>query len=229
MESHPELRRRLRRLRRPAWLGTVRRTTPLSDHWGRDRGTPIDRFYIERFLERERSRIRGSVLEVMNDEYTRRYGTDVDEAAIIDVDESNSNATILADLSTAGSVDSDRFDCFILTQTLQYVFDLRAAVEHAHRILKPGGTLLCSVPAVSRIGKTHLDQECWRFTAASCSRLFGDAFVGGDVHVRAYGNVLVAVAFLLGMAAEELSARELETEDRFFPLLVTVRASKAGA
>ena len=152
-EPHPDLRRRLRRLCRPAWLGTVRRTTPLSDHWGRERGTPIDRFYIERFLDQERSMIHGRVLEVMNDEYTRRYGSGVDGAAVLDADESNPRATIVADLAAAGSIDSDGFDCFILTQTLQYVFDLRSAVEHAHRILKPGGTLLCSVPAVSRIGR----------------------------------------------------------------------------
>jgi hypothetical protein len=32
----------------------------------------------------------------------------------------------------------------------------------------------------------------------------------------------------MGMAAEELSAGELEHDDPFFPLLVTVRATKAG-
>jgi SAM-dependent methyltransferase len=229
VESHPELRRRLHRLRRPAWLGTVRRTTPLSDHWGRERGTPIDRFYIERFLEQERSRVRGRVLEVMNDEYTRRYGTGVNEAAVLDVDESNSRATIFADLAAATAIESERFDCFILTQTLQYVFDLRAAVQHAHRILRPGGTLLCSVPAVSRIGRLCLDQEHWRFTELSCSRLFGEVFVGGSVDAKAHGNVLVAVAFLLGLAAEELSSRELTTDDPFFPVVVTVRATKSTA
>ena len=42
-------------------LGTIRRTTPLSDHWGRERGTPVDRYYIERFLAAERDVIRGRV------------------------------------------------------------------------------------------------------------------------------------------------------------------------
>jgi hypothetical protein len=46
------------------------------------------------------------------------------------------------------------------------------------------------------------------------------------VHSR--GNVLVAVAFLLGMAREELSEQELESDDPFFPVLITVRATKAG-
>jgi SAM-dependent methyltransferase len=221
-------RRRLERLRRPAWLGTIRRTTPLSDHWGRERGTPVDRFYIERFLGEERDAIRGRVLEVMNADYTERFGAGVERRDVLDIDPENEAATIVADLAAADSVPSDLFDCFILTQTLQYIYDLRAAVEHAHRILRPGGTLLCTVPAVSRIARLQLESEYWRVTPAACSRLFGDVFAGGDVAVQGHGNVLTAVAFLVGMAVEELSSRELDRDDPCFPLVVTVRATKAG-
>src|ERR687897_2990393 len=108
-------RRRLERIRRPAWLGTIRRTTPLSDHWGRDRGTPVDRYYIERFLAEERNAIRGRVLEVMNSEYTERFGVAVEQRDVIDIDPSNEDATIVADLAAPHSVPSDLFDCFILT------------------------------------------------------------------------------------------------------------------
>jgi|SRR5215211_978865 len=228
--AHDRLRwrQRLERLRRPAWLGTIRRTTPLSDHWGRDRGTPVDRYYIERFLAEERDAIRGRVLEVMNAEYTERFGAAVERRDVLDIDPANAAATIVADLAAADSVPTDIFDCFILTQTLQYIYDLEAAVTHAHRILRPGGTLLCTVPAVSRIARLRLESEYWRLTPAACLRLFGDVFVGGDVAVRCRGNVLTAVAFLVGMAAEELSRRELERDDPFFPLVVTTRATKAA-
>ncbi|MGH3084528.1 MAG: class I SAM-dependent methyltransferase, partial [Gaiellaceae bacterium] len=169
-------RQRLERLRRPAWLGTIRRTTPLSDHWGRDRGTPVDRYYIERFLAEERDAIRGRVLEVMNADYTERFGAAVERRDVLDIDPTNEAATILADLAAADSVPSDLFDCFILTQTLQYIYDLEAAVEHAHRILRPGGTLLCTVPVISRIARLQLDSEYWRLTPAACARLFDDVF-----------------------------------------------------
>jgi SAM-dependent methyltransferase len=222
-------RKRLARLRRPAWLGTVRRTSPLSDHWGRERGTPLDRYYIEAFLAAERQVIRGRVLEVMNAEYTERFGTSVAASEVLDIDPANAAATIVADLATADEIPSEEFDCFILTQTLQYVYDVRAAVEHAHRILRPGGTLLATVPAVSRVARQHLDTEYWRFTAPACSRLFGDVFEGGSVEVRARGNVLTAVAFLIGMASEELSSREHDVDDPFFPVVVTVRATKPTA
>jgi SAM-dependent methyltransferase len=221
-------RRWLERLRRPAWLGTIRKTAPLSDHWGRDRGTPVDRYYIERFLVDERSAIRGRVLEVMNADYTERFGSAVARKDVLDIDPANEAATMVADLAAADSVPSDLFDCFILTQTLQYIYDLRAAVEHAHRILRPGGTLLCTVPAVSRIARLQLESEYWRVTPAACSRLFGDVFTGGDVAVQGHGNVLTAVAFLVGMAAEELTRSELDHNDPLFPLLVTIRATKAA-
>jgi SAM-dependent methyltransferase len=221
-------RRRLERLRRPAWLGTIRRTTPLSDHWGRERGTPVDRYYIERFLAEERDAIRGRVLEVMNADYTDRFGVAVEHRDVLDIDSANEAATIVADLAAADPVPSELFDCFILTQTLQYIYDLKAAVEHAHRILRPGGTLLCTVPAISRIARLRLDSEFWRATPAACSRLFGDVFTGGDLAVRGHGNVLTAVAFLVGMAAEELSPRELNRDDPFFPLVVSVRATRGA-
>ena len=221
-------RRRLQRLRRPAWLGSIRRTTPLSDHWGRDRGTPVDRYYIERFLAAEREAIRGRVLEMLNAEYTERFGVGVETSDVLDIDPSNASATIVADLAAADCMPDAAFDCFVLTQTLQYVYDLQSAVRHVHRVLRPGGTVLCTVPTVSRIARGTLETEYWRLTALGCERLFAEAFAGGVVEARAHGNVLTAVAFLVGMAAEELSPRELDLVDPFFPLLVTVRATKAA-
>jgi SAM-dependent methyltransferase len=216
----------MERLRRRARLGTIRRTTPLSDHYGRDRGTPVDRYYIERFLAAERAAIKGRVLEVLNRDYTTRFGTAVRHSDVLDIRPANADATIVADLAVADAIPTATFDCFILTQTLQYIYDLEAAVEHSHRILRPGGTLLCSVPTVSRIDHHELESEYWRLTPAACSRIFRDAFPRGDVRVCGRGNVLTAIAFLMGMAAEELSPDELDHDDPFFPMVVTVRASK---
>src|SRR5829696_536136 len=222
-ERRTRLRQRVHRLSRPAWLGTIRRTAPVSESWGRDRGTPVDRYYIEQFLEENRDVIRGRVLEIMNSDYTRRFGQRVEMSHVLDIDAQNPAATFVADFAAADGVPSEAFDCVILTQTLQYIFDLPAALNHAHRILRPGGTLLCTVPSVSRIGRKYLESDFWRFTAASCSRLLRDAFPGGAVDVRSRGNVLVSVAFLMGMAHEELSGRELEVDDPYFPLVITAR------
>jgi SAM-dependent methyltransferase len=227
----PRLRRlrhsqRFRRLRRPALLGTLRRTSPLSDGFGFDRGTPVDRYYIDRFIEENRGAIHGRVLEIKNSRYTHQFGSDVVQRDVLDIDPTNRNATIVADLAAADGIPADAFDCFIVTQTLQLIFDTRSAIFHAHRILRPGGVLLCSVPCVARITPGCIDSDHWRFTRASCSRLFGDVFPRDRVTVRTHGNVLTAIAFLTGMAAEELRQRELDHDDENFPLLVTVRAEK---
>jgi len=218
---------RLRRLRRPAWLGTLRRLTPLSDSWGFDRGTPVDRYYIEQFLEQNRQDIRGRVLEIRDSTYTHRFGTGVEQREVLDVNPSNPQATHIADLAAAEAVPSNLFDCFLLTQTLQFIYDTRSAIAHTFRILRPGGVLLATVPSVSRLAPRYgLTTDYWRFTPASCSALFGEVFGADQITVSAYGSVLSAVAFLAGMAQEELSPTELETNDPYFPLVIAIRAVK---
>jgi SAM-dependent methyltransferase len=216
---------RLRRLRRPP-IFLLRRTRPLSAKWGWDRGTTIARYYIERFLEQNRSAIRGHALEVGELRYAVHYGASLYQADVIDVWPENPRATLIADLAAADSIPSGTFDCFILVQTLQYIYDLRAAIRHVHRILRPSGVVLCTLPAVSRVGDGHLDLECWRFTAASAHLLFTEVFEPDRVDVQSWGNAFAGVAFLAGMAAEELSSRQLEFADPHFPVLITVRAQR---
>jgi hypothetical protein len=218
-------RRRLQRWFFPARMGSLRSTTPLSNGWGFDRGRPVDRYYIDSFLEAHRKDIHGRVLEILNSEYTRQFGSAVAQADILDIDPANRQATIIADLADADSIASDSFDCFILTQTLQLIYDVKSAVVHSYRILRPGGVLLVTIPAVSRLaGDGYTDY--WRFTPASCARLFGEVFGADQVTITAYGNVLSAIAFLEGMACEELSKRELDVIDERYPVLLAIQAVK---
>jgi hypothetical protein len=224
---YQHLRRELRRLARPAWVRLLRRTTPVSEEWGLDRGTPIDRYYIDRFLSGHRGDIRGRVLEIRDSRYTDRFGHHVDRSDVLDIDAMNPRATIIADLSRADAVRSDQFDCFVLTQTLQFIYDSHAAITHAARVLRPGGVVLVTVPAVSRIAPRYgLATDYWRFTIASCARLFGDVFGKQAVDVASYGNVLTAIAFLAGLSAEEVAPYQLDACDDHFPVIITVRAVK---
>jgi len=204
----------------------MRRTTPLSYHWGRERGTPIDRFYIEQFLQAHRADIRGRVLEVMDTRYTDRFGSDVQRADVLDIDGSNPTATLVADLGASGSFPEASFDCFVMTQTLHYVYELEPAVREIHGLLRKQGVVLATLPAVSKIDTSARVPDLWRFTVSSAERLFGDVFGSEHVVVESYGNVLAATAFLMGMAAEELRTRELDRRDVVFPVLLGVRAKK---
>jgi SAM-dependent methyltransferase len=228
-------------------VGTVRfgglnRVEPISRDYGFERGTPVDRHYIEMFLERHaHSRdyaggdIRGRVLEIGGDTYARRYGlrgpaedTRID---VLHVNETNGAATIVGDLATEGDLPANTFDCVICTQTLHVIWDFRAAIRNLHETLKPGGVLLVTVPGITAAAKPDRDLwgDYWRFTSLSFRRLLEERFPPAEVHVEAYGNVLASIAFLHGLAAEELSKGELALRDPDFEMLVTARARKADA
>ena len=211
-------------------FGDLRRLEPLTRSFGYDRGQPIDRYYIEKFLSKHAGDIAGHVVEIGDNRYTRQFGGErVTGSEVLDQDHPDSSPTIIADLANADHLPSDKYDCIIITQTLQFIYDVHAAVRTLYRILRPGGVLLGSLPSLSPICRYDMDHwgDYWRFTSAAAQRLFGDCFDSRNAKVEAYGNVLVATAFLYGMAAEELTAEELDFKDPDFEALITVRAVKA--
>jgi SAM-dependent methyltransferase len=232
------VRRRLRPVRRafvdwwrgrPPKLGDLRRTTPIDPNWGFERGTPIDRVYVERFVGGHAADIRGHVLEIAAPDYTNRFGAGVEEVDILMAEEGNPEATIVADLADAPQIPDDTFDCAIVTQTLQFVYDVRAALATLHRILAPGGVLLATVPGITKISppEDEIWGEWWHFTSRSARRLAEEAFGEGQVEAEAFGNVLAAAGFLYGLAASDLKPAELDARDRLYEVIVGVRAVKA--
>jgi SAM-dependent methyltransferase len=213
-------------------MGNLRRLTPISCSFGFDRGRPIDRYYIENFLARHADDIQGRVLEIANNTYTRTLGgQSVTQSDVLDVVGNNPRATIVADLSCGDNIPSDAFDCIILTQTLQLIYDVRAAIRTLYRILRPGGVLLSTFPGISQIiteDWAAADSWYWGFTAQSADRLFSETFAQENVKVEAYGNVLAAIAFLHGLAVEELRPKELDYRDPCYDLLIALRAVKSG-
>ena len=215
--------------RRPIRFGSFRQVTPISCRFGFDRGQPIDRYYIEQFLAAYANAIRGCALEIGDDTYSRRFGgSRVTHQEILHLVPGQPGATIIADLAHAPEIPSSYFDCIILTQTIHYIFDLPAAVSTLFRILKPGGTLLVTVPGISQICRDQSDQEsdCWRFTASSSTRLFSERFGRENVTVHTYGNVLASIAFLEGLASSDLTRDELDYRDPNYQLTIAVVARK---
>jgi SAM-dependent methyltransferase len=217
---------RKRRSIRPVDMGALRRTTPVSRVWGSDRGRPVDRYYIEAFLERNRADIRGRCLELGNDIYVRRFGADVTRTDVLHVEQGHAGVTIVGDLVTGEGLPSDAFDCIVLTQTLHEIYDVPRALRGVHRMLRPGGVVLATAPGISSI--IHPDAELWgdfwRFTTYSLERLFAEAGLAAEI--RSYGNVLSSAAFLYGLATRELTTEELDASDPDYQLVLTVRAVK---
>ena len=174
--------------------------------------------------------VRGRVLEIQEDDYTRKFGGDrVTTSDVLDVTESNPRATIIADLTRADHVPSDTFDCIIFTETLQLIYDMHSAIRTLHRILKPGGILLATFPGISQINQEELGRWCWMFTSVSVQRFFEEAFPAEGVEIETYGNVLAAIAFLHGLAEKELRREELDHRDPEYVVVITLRAVKPEA
>lgn len=209
-------------------LGDLDTVEPISDDFGFERGTPIDRFYIEQFLQRNAGDIAGRVLEVGDDAYCRRFGGQrITQQDVLHVSADNPAATLVGDLSRPGTLPAAAFDCLVLTQTLHLIFDLRAAVAEMHRGLKPDGVVLATVPGISRIDRGEWGAEWfWSLTPAAATRLFGEVFGADNVRVEGHGNVFAATAFLHGLAVEEVDTAKLAVNDACFPVIVTVRARK---
>ncbi len=208
-------------------MGDLRRTTPLSRTWGFDRGRPIDRYYIEAFLSRHATDIRGRVLEAGTSDYTVTLGrTQVLQADVMNLDGNRPGTTITADLQNAPHIPDDSFDCVVLTQLLQYVFDVDAAIGTVFRILRPGGVLLITVPGIAHTDEVWASQGCWTFTPVSLRRLLGRHFRPELTTVEAHGNVLAASAFLYGLATEELDRSELDVRDPAYDVTIAARAVK---
>lgn len=214
---------------RPRW-GNLRRQRPFSDDYGFDRGRPIDRVYIEGFLQRHANDVRGSVLEVNEPLYAFRYGAArVANVDVLDIDATNREATVIADLGEAASLPAEAYDCFIMTQTLQLVSNPEAALENAWRTLAPGGTLLLTVPVITRVDATLREVDRWRFTPSGLRMLVERTCPEAALEVVGYGNLTAALAFLLGLAASELREWEFLAYDGDYALVACARVEKGAA
>jgi glycosyltransferase involved in cell wall biosynthesis len=211
----------------------LRRLQPLGD--GRQHGTPVVRHYWARFLERHRSDIRGTALEIGTTRTLREYGGEaVTRADALDLVGHSSEITAVADLARADPLPADRYDCFINQFTMHLIYDVDAALYHSLRMLKPGGVLLVNFPCVDYYFPGGLEMGTgrpmfmyWWFTPIQVDNLLRRAGLSSaDYRMETFGNLFTRVAYQMNLPAEELAKRELDQADPGHPLLICVRAVK---
>ncbi len=209
-------------------FGALGLSTPVSLDFGWDRGTPVDRYYIEKFIAGHAEDIRGRVLEIGDDEYSRNHGgTRITRQDILHVNEGNAKATLVGDLTQNHVLPDGAFDCIVLTQTLQLIFELELAVKRLYEVLKPGGVLLLTVPGISQIDRGKWGETWyWGFTELAIRKLFERHFGPEMIQTETHGNVFAATALLHGVAYEEVDRKKLDSQDCCYPLVITLRAGK---
>lgn len=217
----------LKRILKPTRWYDFRNTKPISSVFGLDRGLPIDRYYIEKFLSVNRGFIRGRVLEVGDNYYSKRFGENVTFFDVLHI-EKKSNVTLVGDLTNKNTLKENLVDCFVCTQTLNFIYDFNSAVEGIKYILKPGGTALVTLAGICQISQYDMDRwgDYWRFTTASAEKVFSNIFGQENVIIDFYGNVLSCISLLEGLAVEELEKDELNYKDKNYQLLITIIAKK---
>ena len=200
---------------------------PVSRYFGEDRGTPIDRYYIHHFLTQQRHLITGTVLEIADDRYSKMFGTNVSKYEVLYINQDNPKATIIGDLTRPETLPADTIDCFVCTQTFNFIYDFSGAIKGAYHLLKPGGYLLATVAGPCQISRYDMDRwgDYWRFTTLSVQRIF-EAVFGKNVAVDYYGNCLAAISLVRGIAAEEITMGQLDKKDPDYQVIITIVARK---
>lgn len=211
-------------------FGSFRRTTPIAGSFGYGRGgTRIGRHYVNQFIAAHAQDIRGRVLEIGDNHVTRAFGGErVTQSDVLHAEPGNPQATIVGDLATGEGVPVGAYDCIILTQVVQCVYDIRAGIANTCAALKPGGVVLLTTLGVGQISRYDADRwgDYWRLSPQTARRLFAESLPPDNIEVTSYGNVLTATAFLHGLSLEELTPREIDYHDPDYPIIVAVRASK---
>ena len=199
---------------------------PRSRKFGFDRGQPIDRYYMEKFLEAHRAAIHGHVLEIADQEYTLKFGgSKVTQGDILHVDSSHPRATIIGDLNTGAGLPDATFDCLILTQVLPFVSDVLAVLRNVRRTLATNGCAIITVPGISQISRYDEVRwgDFWRFTPRGLRYQLDQIFPSHCTEIQAFGNVLAATCFLQGLASHEVRRSSLDFHDEDYPVLIAAK------
>lgn len=196
---------------------------PISDQFATERGTPIDRYYIDLFLRKNSNYIAGTVLEIEDNLYTRKFGgSNVSRSLIMDVSLQGEKIDFNGNLESGEGIDSELADCFICTQTLMYIYDLKAAAKNILRLLKPGGTALITCSGLSQNSRRCMESygAFWGFNEASLRKIFEDEKNASVVVTGIFGNVKTVTAHLNGLCIEDLEESDFEKVDVCYPLIV---------
>lgn len=195
---------------------------PASRLFGCERGKPVDRYYIEAFLEANKEAVKGDVLEIAETTYSVKYGEDrIRQALALHVEGWGENA-VKGNLETGEGIEENRFDTAIITQTLMFIYDLQSAARNIYRLLKKGGTALLTVSGISQISRYDADRwgSFYSFHEDALRRLFEPLFGRENVDIQVYGNVKTAVSLLYGLCCEDLEESDFQMQDKDYPVIL---------
>lgn len=194
---------------------------PYSRNFGLERGSPIGRYYVERFLREHAGSIAGYCLEFGEPRY-KSYFPKATKYEITDV-VSRPGVHYVCDIHEPQGMPKNYFNAVICTQVFEHLAYPEKAARSLFDLMAPNGVLLLTAPFINPVHYVPTDFR--RFTPECLEMIIQDA--GFVVETVSFGgNSLVSTGSLMGMVQEDFSRAELEKKDPVYPYNILVRARK---
>jgi SAM-dependent methyltransferase len=202
--------------------GSLRRSHPICKRFGFSRGTPIDRYYLDKFVAQIRNRVVGATVEIGGARQNRELYrlTNVSEYTAIDA-EAHDYVDVVGDAHESSLLAPDSADSILAFNVLEHCADPWLVARNMHRWLRTGGCAFCMVPNAQRVH--NFPRDYWRPLPDGVNWLFRDF---GSRELSQYGNPTSVIASHLGIAAEELTQAELDAQHPDYPVATCIVATK---
>ena len=202
--------------------GDLKRRFPICHQFGFTRGTPVDRYYLDKFISEIRHQVVGSVLEIggvlQNKEiYQLSLATEYQTLELV----FRPGVTVVGDAHDSTVIMPESVDTILLFNVLEHCHNPWVVVQNIHSWLRVGGKCFCLVPNAQKLHSGPKDY--WRPLPDGMKQLFQD-FSEYNLHI--YGNPLTVLASFMGVAAEELSTQDLDDFHPDYPVSTCIAALK---
>lgn len=185
-----------------------------------DRGTPIDRFYIEKFVKSKRKYISGNIYEIGDDFYSKKYAQPHSKFTVLTYKENEPFAKHNINFNKKNSHLYNTADCLIVVQTLNFLYNTKNAISEIRNILKYDGCAIITVSSITPVSLYDYKRwgDFWRFTDMALRELLLEFFSIEEIEIRSFGNYDSTMFYLSGACAEEVNESILNHIDPEFGL-----------
>lgn len=154
------------------------------------------RHFVDNFFFSKSEFIKGKIIDIGGKKTNKRGLFDIDKVSpdVTYVNlEKKDNPDILADARSIPLPDNS-FDTVIMGELLEHVFDPSAVLKEAHRLLKPNGIILITVPFMVGVhGDPH---DFGRYTKTFWEKLAEN--IGFNVtEIEQHGNMFAVLALMV--------------------------------
>ncbi|XHU96546.1 MAG: methyltransferase domain-containing protein [cyanobacterium endosymbiont of Rhopalodia gibba] len=202
--------------------GIFKKLVPICHLFGLTRGTPIDHYYLNQFVEEIRGEIKGKILEIGGTPKDRDfYEVNAHDSYQVLNLEPGLGIDIVGDIHDPSVIETESVDSVIIFNVLEHCYAPWIAVQNIYRWLKIGGKYFAMVLNAVRIHGTPIDY--WRPLPDGMKYLFKD-FSKQKLYI--YGNLITLIASYHGIATEELSSEEINNFNLDYPVTTCIVAEK---